>query len=153
MIPEISRRLRRPLHGSIDFSPKTIRRRSSWYSISMLSGPDLRHCGRLCPRRQPTTPKAHPAPEIVTALAVLGAHFDLASRGEMDVCFGLDIPSERLSFGNTIKRGSAVAQASSDGIELFAFDSAAELENLARSASGARVFCRMLIANKGAEWP
>jgi ornithine decarboxylase len=45
------------------------------------------------------------------------------------------------------------AQASSDGIELFAFDSAAELENLARSASGARVFCRMLIANKGAEWP
>jgi ornithine decarboxylase len=97
--------------------------------------------------------KANPATEIVSALAELGAHFDLASRGEMDICLGLDIPPERLSFGNTIKRESAIAEASSNGIALFAFDSAAELEKLARSAPGARVFCRVLIENKGAEWP
>lgn len=64
--------------------------------------------------------KANPAPEIVSKLAALGAHFDLASRGEMDICLGLDTPSERLSC-NTIKRESAVAKASSDGIGLFAF--------------------------------
>src|SRR5271167_4005390 len=66
---------------------------------------------------------------------------------------GLNIPPQRLSFGNTIKRESAIAGASAAGSGLYAFDSAAELEKLARSAPGAHVFCRILIENKGAEWP
>lgn len=97
--------------------------------------------------------KANPAAEIVSALAALGANFDLASPGELDLCLDLNIPPQRLSFGNTIKRESAIAEASAAGIGLYAFDSAAELEKLARSAPGAHVFCRMLIENKGAEWP
>jgi len=98
--------------------------------------------------------KANPAPEIISALAELGANFDLASPGEIDLCLGLGIPSDRLSFGNTIKRESAIARAWTDGIRLFAFDSIAELEKLARCAPGSRVFCRMLLTeNKGAEWP
>ena len=98
--------------------------------------------------------KANPAPEIISALAELGANFDLASPGEIDLCFGLGIPSDRLSFGNTIKRESAIAKAWTDGIRLFAFDSIAELEKLARCAPGSRVFCRMLLTeNKDAEWP
>jgi ornithine decarboxylase len=97
--------------------------------------------------------KANPAPEIISALAEVGANFDLASPGEIDLCLGLSIPSERLSFGNTIKRESAIAKSWTDGIRLFAFDSVAELEKLARRAAGARVFCRMLTENKGAEWP
>jgi ornithine decarboxylase len=83
--------------------------------------------------------KANPATEIVSALAQLGSHFDLASPGEMEICLGLHIPPERLSVGNTIKRESAVARASRDGIGLFAFDSAAELENW-RAARPAPVF-------------
>jgi ornithine decarboxylase len=97
--------------------------------------------------------KANPAPEVIAALEELGAGFDLASLGEIDICLDLRIPPSRLSFGNTIKRESAIARAASDGIGLFAFDSAAELEKLARKAPGARVFCRLLIENKGAEWP
>jgi ornithine decarboxylase len=97
--------------------------------------------------------KANPAPEIVAALAALGANFDLASAGEISICQRLQIPTQRLSFGNTIKRETAIANAAADGIDLFAFDSIAELEKLARSAPGARVFCRLLIENKGAEWP
>ena len=97
--------------------------------------------------------KANPAPEVVSALAALGCNFDLASPGEVDLCLGLNIPPERLSFGNTIKRESAIAGASTAGVGLYAFDSAAELEKLARAAPGAHVFCRMLIENKGAEWP
>ena len=53
--------------------------------------------------------KANPAAEVVSALAALGANFDLASRGEFDICLGLNIPPQRLSFGNTIKRESAIA--------------------------------------------
>jgi ornithine decarboxylase len=36
---------------------------------------------------------------------------------------------------------------------MFAFDSARELDKLARAAPGARVFCRILVACEGAEWP
>lgn len=98
--------------------------------------------------------KANPAPEIISALAELGANFDLASPGEIALCLGLNIPPERLSFGNTIKRESAITKSWTDGIGLFAFDSIAELEKLARCAPGSRVFCRLLLnENKGAEWP
>lgn len=55
--------------------------------------------------------KANPAPEVVGALAALGANFDLASPGEIDICRGLNIAPERLSFGNTIKRESTIAGA------------------------------------------
>ncbi len=39
------------------------------------------------------------------------------------------------------------------GVRLYAFDSVAELEKLARVAPGARVFCRILVDSDGAEWP
>jgi ornithine decarboxylase len=97
--------------------------------------------------------KANPSVEIVSALAALGASFDLASPGELDICLGLGVPTQRLSFGNTVKRERDIAAAWAKGLGLFAFDSVAELEKLARSAPGARVFCRLLIENRGAEWP
>ena len=98
--------------------------------------------------------KANPAPNVISALAKLGASFDLASPGEIDLCLGLSVPPERLSYGNTIKREGAIAKSWTDGIRLFAFDSIAELEKLARCAPGSRVFCRILLVdNKGAEWP
>lgn len=97
--------------------------------------------------------KANPSPAVIAALADCGAHFDLASEGEISRCLDLGIAAERLSFGNTIKREAEIARAHQSGIDLFAFDSIAELEKLARAAPGARVFCRMLVETKGAEWP
>jgi ornithine decarboxylase len=97
--------------------------------------------------------KANPAREVIGALAALGANFDLASGGEIARCRELNVPVSRLSFGNTIKREADIACAHADGIDLFAFDSAAELEKLARAAPGARVFCRMVVAAHDAEWP
>jgi ornithine decarboxylase len=98
--------------------------------------------------------KANPAPEIIAALAELGAGFDLASPGEIAICRGLGIAPARLSFGNTVKHENAIAEAAAaDGIGLFALDSVAELEKLARAAPGTRVFCRLLVENRGADWP
>jgi hypothetical protein len=93
--------------------------------------------------------KANSAEEIIGALAELGANFDLASLGEAEICRGLNTPSSRLSFGNTIKRESAITVAAEEGVGLFAFDSLPEPEKLARRAPGARVFCRLLVGNKG----
>jgi ornithine decarboxylase len=97
--------------------------------------------------------KANPAGEIVDLLQGLGSSFDVASRGEVDLCLGRGVAAERMSFGNTIKKERDIAYAHERGVRLFAFDSAAELDKLARAAPGARVFCRILVESDGAEWP
>jgi ornithine decarboxylase len=97
--------------------------------------------------------KANPASEIITILERKGASFDVASRGEIELCLGAGIAPERLSFGNTIKKEKDIAFAYQAGVRLFAFDSAHELGKLVRAAPDARVFCRILVASDGAEWP
>jgi ornithine decarboxylase len=97
--------------------------------------------------------KANPAPEIVRLLAEKGANFDVASPAEIVLCLAHGATPERLSFGNTIKKERDIAFAYDRGVRLFAFDSAGELAKLARTAAGARVFCRILVSCEGAEWP
>ena len=97
--------------------------------------------------------KANPALPVIAALAALGAHFDIASEGELKRCRDAGVTMDRLSFGNTVKREREIADAAEMSIGLFAIDSQAELDKLARHAPGAGVFCRLLIENRGAEWP
>jgi ornithine decarboxylase len=97
--------------------------------------------------------KANPAADIVAMLERKGASFDVASRGEVELCLAHGVAPDRLSFGNTIKKEKDIAFAYQAGLRMFAFDSARELDKLARAAPGARVFCRILVACEGAEWP
>jgi len=97
--------------------------------------------------------KANPAIEVLDRLCKLGSNFDTASRGEIDLCLSRGVTPEKISFGNTIKKQSDIAHAYRNGVRLFAFDSEAELQKLAQSAPGAQVFCRVLVACEGAEWP
>ncbi len=97
--------------------------------------------------------KANPAPEAVALLSELGSSFDVASPSEIELCLARGIAPERISFGNTIKKERDIGFAYAHGLRLFAFDSEAELEKLARSAPGSRVFCRILVDSAGAEWP
>ncbi|MBV9552606.1 MAG: type III PLP-dependent enzyme [Alphaproteobacteria bacterium] len=97
--------------------------------------------------------KANPAREIVAMLAEMGSNFDVASPAEIALCLANGATAERLSFGNTIKKERDIAAAYAAGVRLFAFDSEAELDKLARAAPGARVFCRILVSCEGAEWP
>ncbi|MDE1174133.1 MAG: type III PLP-dependent enzyme [Parvibaculaceae bacterium] len=97
--------------------------------------------------------KANPANEIVSRLAGLGSSFDTASMGEIDLCLEHGVPPSRLSFGNTIKKERDIAAAFAKGVRMFAFDSMAELEKIARVAPGSRVYCRVLMECEGAEWP
>lgn len=97
--------------------------------------------------------KANPADEIIERLAGLGSSFDTASMGEIDLCRAHGVSADRLSFGNTIKKERDIADAFAKGVRLYAFDSAAELEKIARSAPGSRVYCRVLMECEGAEWP
>ena len=97
--------------------------------------------------------KANPAPEILKLLAGLGSSFDCASVAEIQMALDAGATSDRISFGNTIKKERDVARAFALGIDLFAVDSHEEVEKVARAAPGARVFCRVLTDGEGAEWP
>ena len=97
--------------------------------------------------------KANPAPQVVDRLYGLGSSFDTASRGEIELCMSQGVTAANISFGNTIKKEKDIAWAYQQGVRLFAFDSEAELQKLARVAPGARVFCRVLVDCGGAEWP
>jgi ornithine decarboxylase len=97
--------------------------------------------------------KANPAAPILDRLVELGSSFDAASWEEIRACLDAGAEPARISFGNTVKKESAIRAAHEAGVTMFAFDSEAELKKLARSAPGARVYCRLLVENKGAEWP
>ena len=97
--------------------------------------------------------KANPAAPILERLVSLSSFFDAASYEEIAACLRAGARPEAISFGNTIKKVSAIRKAHADGVSLFAFDSAEELEKLAEHAPGARVYCRILVENEGADWP
>ncbi|MCA3245161.1 MAG: type III PLP-dependent enzyme [Tagaea sp.] len=97
--------------------------------------------------------KANPAPEILSLLAKMGASFDTASVAEIDMALAAGVDGGRISFGNTIKKASDIAAAHARGVKLYAFDSEAELDKLAKAAPGAKVFCRILTSGEGADWP
>ncbi|MBI0433121.1 type III PLP-dependent enzyme [Roseomonas sp. KE0001] len=97
--------------------------------------------------------KANPAAPILDRLVGLDSCFDAASLEEVEACLAAGARPEAISFGNTVKKESAIKAAYAHGVRMFAFDSEPELRKLARSAPGARVYCRILVGNLGAEWP
>ena len=109
--------------------------------------------GALSPARIHYAVKANPEAAVLRLLAASGAQFDVASRGEVDLCLSLGIAAERLSFGNTVKKRADIADAFAKGVRLFAFDSEAELDKLVEAAPGADVYCRLLTDGAGADWP
>jgi ornithine decarboxylase len=58
-----------------------------------------------------------------------------------------------VSYGNTIKKEKDIAYAYSKGIRMFSTDSDEDVEKLARSAPGSRVYFRILTPTFAADWP
>jgi ornithine decarboxylase len=97
--------------------------------------------------------KANPARPVLERLVRLESCFDAASFEEVEACLDAGASADAISFGNTIKKVSAIRGAYAAGVSLYAFDSDEELEKLARNAPGARVYCRIRVENDGADWP
>src|ERR1700742_1907930 len=97
--------------------------------------------------------KANPAPEVLSLLASMGSCFDTATVAEIDMALVAGATPDRISYGNTIKKERDIAAAFQRGIRLFAVDCVEEVEKIARAAPGSKVFCRILCAGDGAEWP
>src|ERR1700751_4333007 len=97
--------------------------------------------------------KVKPAPEVLALLFSMGSCFDCASLAEIEMVLAAGALPERISYGNTIKKERDIARAFALGVRLFAVDSKAEVEKIARAAPGAKVFCRFLFDCAGADWP
>ncbi len=97
--------------------------------------------------------KANPEPEVLKLLAGLGSAFDCASVPEIDLALAAGATPDRISYGNTIKKERDIAAAFERGIRLFAVDCPEEVDKISRAAPGSKVFCRILCAGDGAEWP
>ncbi|MBO1359449.1 type III PLP-dependent enzyme [Acetobacter sacchari] len=97
--------------------------------------------------------KANPARPILERLVSLGSRFDAASWEEIRLCLDAGASPDDISFGNTVKKVSAIQAAFAVGVRLYVFDSLEELEKIARYAPGSKVYCRLLVDNYGAEWP
>src|SRR5512146_3479554 len=95
--------------------------------------------------------KANPAPEVLSLLTKLGSCFDTASVAEIEMVLAAGATADRISYGNTIKKERDIARAFTLGVRLYAVDSKAEVDKVARAAPGSRVFCRILPACVGAE--
>src|ERR1700704_5980934 len=55
--------------------------------------------------------KANPAPQILERLVRLASFFDAASFEEVQACLHAGASPEAISYGNTIKKASAIRQA------------------------------------------
>jgi ornithine decarboxylase len=98
--------------------------------------------------------KANPHPEVLALLAELGAHFDIASRYELDDVLALGVSPDRISYGNTIKKARDIAYFYEKGVRMFATDSKEDLKNIAATAPSARIYVRILIESATtADWP
>ena len=97
--------------------------------------------------------KANHAPEVIRALAGLGAAFDVASPGQISLCLAEGVPPESISYGNTIKKPDDIAFAYEHGVTLFTTDSLADIAAIASRAPGSRIFCRVTIEQAGAAFP
>lgn len=97
--------------------------------------------------------KANPAAPVLDRLVGLGSRFDVASLVEIEACIASGADPRLMSYGSTVKKVSDIARARALGVDLYAFDSEAELDKLVAHAPGARVFCRIAVGNHGARWP
>jgi ornithine decarboxylase len=98
--------------------------------------------------------KANPADEVIQLLANAGSSFDIASPQELDKVLRCGVTPDRMSYGNTIKKASAVKYFYEKGVRLFATDSDADLRNIAVHAPGSKVYVRVLTdGSEGADWP
>ncbi|MFC1963063.1 type III PLP-dependent enzyme [Chloroflexota bacterium] len=97
--------------------------------------------------------KTNPHWRIIELLQELGSNFEISSDGELKLLLRRGISPQRIISSNPVKTETFIKAASKVGINLFAFDSYAELEKLAKFAPGSKVYVRLTVSNDGSQWP
>jgi ornithine decarboxylase len=89
--------------------------------------------------------KANPEPPVLDAVLAADAGFDVAGRGEIELCLARGAEPSSLAYGNTIKKPADIEFAYQRGVREFTSDAEGDVENLARHAPGSTVYLRLLL--------
>ncbi|GIL96863.1 hypothetical protein Vretimale_2607 [Volvox reticuliferus] len=76
--------------------------------------------------------KCNPEPGILKLLVAMGAGFDCASKGELDMMLHMGVPPSRIIFAHPCKRPSDIRYARDHGIQYTTFDTVSELHKIAQ---------------------
>ena len=91
--------------------------------------------------------KSNPALPVLERVAALGANFDVASAGEMEVLHSLGIGGNRMIYANPVKTMQGLRTAGRLGVRRFTFDDESEVPKMAETVPGAEVLLRICVVN------
>jgi ornithine decarboxylase len=132
------------------FSPDAVRRLVSLYGPPLLIV-DAERVRRQYRRLAAALPgvdlyyalKPLPQAGVIDTLSRLGAYFDLATNGEVDLVRRLGIEPSRCIHTHPIKRDADIRTARSFGVELFVVDNPDEVRKFVKFKSRARLLIRI----------
>lgn len=97
--------------------------------------------------------KANPDIEIIKFADRLNMGFEIASEGELKMLSSIGVEPERIISSNPVKSSRFLKMAALYGVNYFAYDSADEVDKMARFMPNCNVYVRLSVLNEGSEWP
>lgn len=94
--------------------------------------------------------KANPHRRILELMRDLGSNFDVASDGEIMELSSLGVDGSRMIYANPMKTLNGLRACRNAGVGKMTFDSAGEIDKMARECPGATVLLRIRIDNSSA---
>ena len=94
--------------------------------------------------------KANPHRRILELMRDLGSNFDVASDGEIMELSSLGVDGSRMIYANPMKTVNGLGACRNAGVGKMTFDSAGEIDKMARECPGATVLLRIRIDNSSA---
>lgn len=94
--------------------------------------------------------KANPHRRILELMRDLGSNFDVASDGEIMELSSLGVDGSRMIYANPMKTVNGLHACRNAGVGKMTFDSAGEIDKMARECPGATVLLRIRIDNSSA---
>ena len=94
--------------------------------------------------------KANPHRRILELMRDLGSNFDVASDGEIKELNSLGVDGSRMIYANPMKTVNGLRACLNAGVGKMTFDSAGEIDKMARECPGATVLLRIRIDNSSA---
>ena len=94
--------------------------------------------------------KANPHRRILELMRDLGSNFDVASEGEIMELSSLGVDGSRMIYANPMKTVNGLRACRNAGVGKMTFDSAGEIDKMARECPGATVLLRIRIDNSSA---
>ena len=94
--------------------------------------------------------KANPHRRILEMMRDLGSNFDVASDGEIMELSSLGVDGSRMIYANPMKTVNGLRACRNAGVGKMTFDSAGEIDKMARECPGATVLLRIRIDNSSA---